>query len=202
VSFDLYRLTRTDLERGTKLLVRAFHDDSLTLYFIPPCANWEELATQYFAFRLRFGIMNGEVYATSPEMEGLAAWFAPGRSDLTTFRLMIAGGISLFRYMGGDAISRMNMVGMYASKLRNLHVQGPHWHLFPIAVDPEFQGKGYSSALMRPMLARINQEGLPCYLETQNEKNVPLYEHFGFKVVYIEVIPGIDIKLCGMVKFP
>jgi ribosomal protein S18 acetylase RimI-like enzyme len=191
-----------DLERGTKLLVRAFHDDSLTHYFIPTCVNWEELAIKYFAFRLRFGIMYGEVYATSPKMEGLAAWFAPRTSDMTNLRLMRAGGISLFRYLGKDSISRMNMVSKYASELRNLHVQGSHWHLFPIAVDPEFQGKGYSSALMRPMLARLQEEGLPCYLETQNESNVPLYEHFGFEVVHTDVIPGIDIKLWGMVKFP
>jgi len=202
LSNNLYRLKKPDLQRGTEVLVRAFRDDSLTKYFIPPCENWEELVTTYFRFRLRFGIMYGEVYATSPKMEGLAAWFAPGKSDMTNLRLMRAGGISLSRDMGKDTISRMNMIGDYTARMRKEHVKGPHWHLFPIAVNPEYQGRGHASALMKPMLARITDEGLPCYLETQTERNKSLYEHFGFEVVHEDIISGLNVKHWGMVKFP
>ena len=195
---SLYRLKNSDLQRGTDVLVRAFREDTLTHYFIPPCDNWNSLAAKYFAFRLRFGIIYGEVYASSSEIEGLAAWFTPGKSDMTNFRMIRAGGMSLSRDMGKDIIARMNMIGEYTSRMRKQHVLEPHWHLFPIAVDPEFQGKGHASTLMKPMLARIADEGLSCYLETQNEKNVSLYEHFGFEVIHTDVIPGIDMEHWGM----
>jgi len=169
---------------------------------MPPCDNWEELVSKYFAFRLRFGIKYGEVYATSSEIEGLAAWFAPGKSDMTNFRLMRVGGMAFSREMGPDILERLNMIGEYTSRMRKLHVTGPHWHLFPIAVDPEFQGKGHASALMKPMLARIVEQGKPCYLETQKEKNVSLYEHFGFEVIHTDVIPGIEMKHWGMLLNP
>ncbi|TFH04878.1 MAG: N-acetyltransferase [Candidatus Thorarchaeota archaeon] len=184
------------------MLLEAFRDDPLTHYFIPPCDNWEELVSKYFAFRLRFGIMYGEAYAISPKIEGLAAWFAPGKSDMTNFRMMRAGGMALSRDMGKDIISRMNIIGEYISKIRKQHVTVPHWHLFPIAVDPAYQGKGFGSALLRPMLDRIAGDGLPCYLETQNEKNRSLYEHFGFKVIHTDTIPGINMKHWGMLKPP
>jgi ribosomal protein S18 acetylase RimI-like enzyme len=86
--------------------------------------------------------------------------------------------------------------------MRKQHVIEPHWHLFPIAVDPEFQGKGFGSILMRPMLDRITGEGLPCYIETQKEKNLSLYEHYGFEVIHTDTIPGIDIQHWGMLISP
>ena len=199
---DLYRLKKSDLALGTEVLVRAFHEDPLTHYFFPPCNNWEELVSKYFAFRLRFGIKYGEVYATSSEIEGLAAWFAPGKSDMTIFRLMRVGGMAFSREMGPKILERLNMIGEYTSKMRKQHVSEPHWHLFPIAVDPEFQGKGHASTLMKPMLARIADQGKPCYLETQKEQNVSLYEHYGFEVIHTDVIPGIDMKHWGMLKSP
>jgi hypothetical protein len=43
------------------------------------------------------------------------------------------------------------------------------------------------------MLERLDRKGTPCYLNTQNEKNVGLYEHFGFQVVDRQMIPGSSI---------
>jgi predicted GNAT family N-acyltransferase len=56
-------------------------------------------------------------------------------------------------------------------------------HLGPVAVDPELQGQGYSSKLIRPMLERLDSQELPCYLEAQSESNVSIYEHYGFEVL-------------------
>jgi hypothetical protein len=51
------------------------------------------------------------------------------------------------------------------------------------------------------MLERIQGEGLPCFLETQNEENVSLYEHFGFEVIYKETFPETELPNWGMVRF-
>jgi ribosomal protein S18 acetylase RimI-like enzyme len=96
----------------------------------------------------------------------------------------------------------MNLISEYTTRMRKQHVTEPHWHLFPIAVDPTFQGKGFGSALMKPMLERITSVGLPCYLETQNEQNVSLYEHFGFEVIHTDIIPGLEMKHWGMLLHP
>ena len=69
-----------------------------------------------------------------------------------------------------------------------------------IGVDPKFQGKGYASRLIREMLLRIDEEGLPCYLETQKEQNVSIYQHFGFKVIDEFIIPGTTIKAWPMLR--
>jgi predicted GNAT family N-acyltransferase len=43
---------------------------------------------------------------------------------------------------------------------------------------------------------------VPCYLNTQNEKNIGLYEHFGFTVVEQVTLPGSGILHTGMVRYP
>jgi GNAT superfamily N-acetyltransferase len=58
----------------------------------------------------------------------------------------------------------------------------PHWYLAVVATDPDHQGKGLGSALLGDQLARVDAEGLPAYLESTKEANVPLYERHGFQV--------------------
>lgn len=49
-----------------------------------------------------------------------------------------------------------------------------------IAVAPERQGEGLGSALVRSVLDRCDQEGVPAYLEASNERSRALYERLGF----------------------
>ena len=50
-------------------------------------------------------------------------------------------------------------------------------------MDPDRQGTGVGSALLADGVERIDAEGLPAYLESSKERNVPLYARFGFEVV-------------------
>ena len=63
------------------------------------------------------------------------------------------------------------------------HPTEPHWYLPMIGVDPAHQAGGYGSALLQHALARCDREGMPAYLETNREANVPFYHRFGFDLV-------------------
>jgi hypothetical protein len=45
-----------------------------------------------------------------------------------------------------------------------------------------------------------HKEGFSCFLETQNDKNVPLYKHFGFEVMEATAYPNTDIGLWSMLR--
>ena len=75
-----------------------------------------------------------------------------------------------------------------------------HWYLLPIAVDPEEQGKGYGSLLLREMFKIIDNEKLPIYLETNTEKNVGFYQRYGFEVLEYAIIPKTDIPIWCMLR--
>jgi ribosomal protein S18 acetylase RimI-like enzyme len=82
------------------------------------------------------------------------------------------------------------------------HLPTPHCYLFFIGVDPRSQGQGYGGMLIRPMLEWLDEKGMACYLNTQNEANIGLYEHFGFRVVEQVTLPGTTFVHTGMVRDP
>ncbi|MGC5055099.1 GNAT family N-acetyltransferase [Micromonospora sp. DT48] len=68
----------------------------------------------------------------------------------------------------------------------------PHWHIGPIAVHPEQQGYGIGSALLAAFLDDVDQQRVPAFLQADVDRNVVLYERFGFRVVSQEAILGIN----------
>jgi predicted N-acetyltransferase YhbS len=62
----------------------------------------------------------------------------------------------------------------------------PHWYLSGIGVEPERQGRGIGSALMRAGLDRADAAGEPAVLITHSASNLPFYERHGFSAVVEE----------------
>jgi ribosomal protein S18 acetylase RimI-like enzyme len=52
------------------------------------------------------------------------------------------------------------------------------------------------------MLSWLDIQKLSCYLNTQNEKNIGLYEHYGFEVIEQRVLPDSDIVHTAMQRNP
>ena len=67
-----------------------------------------------------------------------------------------------------------------------------HWHVGPIGVNPEHQGRGIGTALLAAFLEMADAQASPAYLETDVDRNVALYEKFGFKVIGQEDISSVN----------
>ena len=65
----------------------------------------------------------------------------------------------------------------------------PLLYLSHIGVDPERQGQGLGSELMRDGLARADDQGVPTWLETSRADNAAYYGRFGFRTVVDEDAP-------------
>jgi ribosomal protein S18 acetylase RimI-like enzyme len=70
----------------------------------------------------------------------------------------------------------------------------PHWHIGPIGVRPQQQGHGVGKALLNAFLTTIDEVGAPAFLETDVDRNVELYESFGFVVTSREDIVGVNTR--------
>jgi ribosomal protein S18 acetylase RimI-like enzyme len=66
----------------------------------------------------------------------------------------------------------------------------PHWYLVLLGCDSAWQRQGHGSALLAPVLQRADEEGVPAYLETQKEDNLPWYRRHGFEVMQEITAPG------------
>jgi ribosomal protein S18 acetylase RimI-like enzyme len=70
----------------------------------------------------------------------------------------------------------------------------PHWHIGPIGVRPKRQGHGIGKALLTVVLTTVDEQESPAFLETDVDRNVELYERFGFTVMSREDIVGVDTR--------
>jgi len=174
----------------------------LNQYFFPDEDFRREVLWRYFNYRLRFGLHYGEVYATSPNIEGLVMWFLNHQLKITPWRILRCGGLKSVRKIGKKLLQKMLDFAHQCEKLRDDYLTSSYWYLSPIAVDPEHQGKGFASMLLRPMLRRFDIEQLPCLLETQSATNVAIYRHFGFEIVREMTLPGTSIPHFLMARQP
>jgi len=194
------RLDKSQVKPAAAVLAGAFQDDPLSVYFFPEVSERRNKLPHFFRVPVHHGVLYGEVYATSPNLEGVAVWLPSGKADMSLWPMVRSGGLSMAFKMGKGGIARAMRYTAYASAVRKRHAPFRHWYLQSIGVAPEFEGKGYAGALLKPMFARMDTEHLPCYLETENQKNVPLYEHYGFQVVEEGRIPTTELTNWAMLR--
>jgi ribosomal protein S18 acetylase RimI-like enzyme len=71
------------------------------------------------------------------------------------------------------------------------HPHTPHYYLEYLGVEPAFQGQGLGSHLLSELARRADAAHVGCYLETATERNLPLYQRFGFQVTAQKEIIGL-----------
>lgn len=176
--------TSADLVNLCETLRRSFWDDPIMGFLLPDgVPNRERRLEGLMRMEAKPTIGEGTVFTTE---DGTAAaiWKAPERWKL--------GGAELVKQMP-TAISVLR-AGIFRglstlSAIEKKHPTAPHWYLAVLGTAPEAQGKGRGSALLQPVLDRCDTEGLPAYLESSKERNVPFYERHGFKVTEVVTLP-------------
>jgi len=196
----LLRLTRKDHDAGAAVLGRAFTEYEMLRYYFQDEAERHAVAVTFGFIALSVCLKYGEAYASSAKMESVAAWLPPGKAPFGGWQIIRSVPLSVLFRFGRQGASRMQAYGRYVDNLHRKLVPYPHWYLQIIGVDPKHQGQGFSSQLIRPMLERIDREHLPCFLETNIEKNVAIYQRFGFGVVSEDEIPGTELTSFAMLR--
>jgi GNAT superfamily N-acetyltransferase len=183
--------------------VQAFRDDPAYTYVFPDEADRVRSLGGLWDAIIRFTLVYGEAW-TTPEGSGVACWLPPGNAELT-FRRLLRTGFALpramMRFESSARRRAMGLVGYMDEKHRRA-MPGPHWYLWALGVEPAVQGQGIGGRLLRPVLARADAVGLPCYLETETERNVVFYRKHGFEVVTEERVPGHGVILWTMARSP
>ncbi|MEV0348182.1 GNAT family N-acetyltransferase [Nonomuraea sp. NPDC050680] len=173
---DLALLADPDgFELAGEVLARAFHDDPVVRWLLPDDPG----TALMFTTLARYSHAIAEAaYDAGGAMVGAALWDPPGhQAD--------EAGLSGFVEAMGERVS----YGMVLEETLAAHRPAEeHWYLAQIGTLPEVRGSGVGGALLLTGLARC--AGLPVYLESSKESNVPLYEKHGFHVTEEFRLPG------------
>lgn len=196
----LVRLKKAQVKPAAEMMGRAFEDYPLTAFFFPDKSARRKNQAKSFESLLRYGVLYGEVYATSPKLEGVAMWLPSEQINRTLWRNFRCGKLAFLIKAIWHKNPRQRAYGEYTHAAHKRCAPFPHMYLQLLGVDPGHQGKGYSSLLLKAMFDRIDPDGQPCFLETQAEKNVDIYGHLGFKVVEEGIIPGGNVTSWAMLR--
>ena len=179
---EIVRVVEAQIGQAAAILGRAFQNDPLMVYTIPDPAERARMLPEFYARMLRFGILAGEVYTTAPAMEAVALWLPPG-VQWTRERVQAAGLHELSSVIGADAIARFRDVVGHEAQARERDMTEPYWYLLLLGVEPALQGRGLGGELIAPMIQRAHREGVPCYVETEQPRNVAFYRRHGFELI-------------------
>ncbi|KAI0044752.1 hypothetical protein FA95DRAFT_1496603 [Auriscalpium vulgare] len=131
---------------------------------------------------------DGEGEGAGERIVGGALWLQPGQKmepSLTTF-VRISPWKAIWSW-GLSALSRLFL--KYTPTIEKtldkaFGARGvdrlDSWHLFEIAVDPDWEGQGLCSLLVRDGFARATPK--PIHLEATTPKSRDRYLHFGFEI--------------------
>jgi GNAT superfamily N-acetyltransferase len=175
---DIRKLTRAEIPQVADALARSFYDDPMFTWVAPDDTRRQnELRRGFELFARRVWFPCDEAY-TSDRLIGAAFWMPPG-----TWHLGPAKQLGLLPSMA--VITRRDLPRLL--RILNLieakHPHDEHYYLPLVGIAPEWQGRGFGSALLRSILTRCDRETVPAYLEATSPRNRALYERHDFAVL-------------------
>ncbi len=174
---DVRRASAYELNALAALLARAFDDDPVSRYLIPDQQRRPRGLRRFFAIELRHTYLpRGEAY-TTPDHAGASLWTPPGTvkpgwRDLLHLLPMVP-----------IVAERLGITLAFLGQIDAHRPKGPHWYLGVVGTEPALQGRGIGSAVLRPVLDKLDDEKVPAYLESSKERNVPFYRRHGWEVI-------------------
>ncbi|HWD55064.1 MAG TPA: GNAT family N-acetyltransferase [Acidimicrobiales bacterium] len=172
------RAIAADVDGMAAQLARTFWDDPVTSHIFKGERRRDAGLRAYFATQMRADYLPFGGCYTTDGYAGSAIW-APAGKPLLTGLTAVVTMLPVLPYVWHRLPTTLRILNLVES----MHPHEPHWYLATLGTAVELQGKGVGGALMRPVLAHCDAAGLPCYLESSKERNVPFYRRHGFEVV-------------------
>jgi len=107
-------------------------------------------------------------------------WIPPGGTEMSNEQEAEFGELASSRLGEVGAAYLAQVMATFDAN----HPRGkPHYYLSLLATHPAHRGHGAGMALLADNLARIDEQGMPAYLESSNAANDHRYVRLGFEPV-------------------
>lgn len=172
---DTRSAVREDVAGIAAMLGRAFAEDPVFCFIFPNKEARQRQLPRLFAL-LAESDLKGGYGVLAGDGAAVTLWRSPGQAKVGWGEMLLHTP-GLVRALGGSLFRALRASGAVEA-----HFPAEPFHYLHIAgCDPAAQGKGLGGAAIRAGLAAA-PPGVPCYLETATERNLGLYQRFGFVV--------------------
>lgn len=199
---EIRPLPSADIERAGLVLGRAFTDNPgyvAVFQHLDAAARGRAVTALKTGFtRAAVGHWTAEGLYDGDRLLGAQLVLDPGVYPPSLRSKLVALGGAL----GAGPRAWLGLLRMDAV-MQSLHLQEPHFYLFVIGIDVPEQGKGHGKRLLHALNARADAARLPCYLETDRETSVRLYQSVGYRVLTEQRIASVnDLPMWTMRRDP
>ncbi|GEM35300.1 N-acetyltransferase [Nocardia neocaledoniensis NBRC 108232] len=176
-------LSTADLDRAAQILGAAFADYPWTNWCVAEDAHLERVSALQRLYLEHIALPHGRAYIDSTR-NGVLALLppdAPAPAAEVSARIAELHGDRLDRLMAAE------------ERMSTLPVPDGAWLLATIGTTPQSRGTGLGTALMNHGMADLDRAGHPCWLDTSTERNLPLYQRFGFTIADHLTYDGVPV---------
>jgi len=191
-------LSLPDVEEAAQVISQAFLDDPLIAFMLPFKATRVRTLLKFFRVYGEINIKAGRGYGVGEPLQGIAYWDFPAQPPMSISVKSLGKFIPLLFTMYPIGYFRARAVLAKTDALHKKYASEPHFYLDNLGVLPSAQGQGYSSKLLRPILALADAQRVVTYTDTVTPANVPFYEHFGFQCLEESPVPGTGITIFAL----
>ena len=163
-----------EIERIIAPLVLAFSTDVMVRWLLPEPQQFLQYFPKIVQVHANRVVEHGGAFHTT-DFRGASLWYPPGvEIDRESLAKVLEQAVKP---------RRLEIIAALFAEMAGHKPSGRHWYLRQVGVDPQFQGQGYGSLLLRPALEACDRAGVPAFLEATSTANRRLYERFGFETV-------------------
>jgi GNAT superfamily N-acetyltransferase len=165
-----------DVDAVTETLALAFFDDPVWSWVFDDPARRHGQLLALWGLHVAGAVGYGWVWTTT-RAGAVAVWIPPGCAELP--EIQAAQVEPLLDEIVGP---RRALVLEVFERFDAAHPHDEdHFYLSLLGTHPDHRGQGIGMGLLRENLARIDDTGLPAYLESSNPANLDRYESVGFE---------------------
>ena len=183
--------TQKSYQQAAQLLGRAFVDDpvSVAVYRNFSADRRVRALTVDFTAEVKLCVLKGYPLQVNEDGKVIAAAviYPPGAYPLPVSDQWML----LIKSILGNGFYDIRGWMQWLEEVDKVHPNEPHYYLEYLGVEPEHQGKALGSSIMQYLVSKADEEGVGCYLENANPRNIPFYQRFGFQVISEKAIIGI-----------
>lgn len=184
-------VTRQSCRESAEVLGRAFADEPVSQAIYKGLSTEKRIKnlTADFNAEMEVCIRRGCPLQVSEagKIVAAAAIYQPGAYPLPWIEQT---RITVKSILGHDRYDIRTLL-RWLEETEKVHPTEPHFYFEYLGVLPEYQGRGYGSAIMQYANAKADDAHAASYLETASTDAVPMYRRYGFEVMAEKEIIGV-----------
>lgn len=195
---EIVEATKEDTKPLGMILAKVFEDHPFYKYVTEDPAKRKRMAAWMNQRMVAYGLAYGTVF-TDEQKIGVSVIMPTANGALTIPRMIRLGLVMAPFYFGIGGFRKFMKFSSQTEKVRKGLMKDDHYLQLTVGVNPDVQGGGVGTALLKAGVELAESKGLDAYAETVLDGVVSWYDKNDYKVIAETSVPNVG-TLYSMVR--